>query len=171
MALTVSAAFREFLATLPPTTSQVSAATGHTAAVKGALDNAYGTHRFFQSGSFSHGTGVRYYSDVDYFASLKTSKPSSSDSALTSVRTTLQNRFPNTPVKVRRPAVVLEFAGGTEIFEVVPAWWLRGQGDRRVYHIAGPRGGWLESAPDAHRRYVNDRNADPQGGAKGLARA
>lgn len=170
MALSVASGFAELLASLPPTPTQVAATTRHKAAVQGVLDAKFGTYRFFQSGSFSHGTGVRYYSDVDYFASLKTTKPQSSDSALSSIKTALQNHFPNTTVKIRRPAVVVDFASGTETVEVVPGWVLRGEANTRVYHIPGPRGGWLESAPDAHRAYVNDANASPSGGAKGLAR-
>jgi hypothetical protein len=166
----VSGAFTEFLGSLVPTTTEVNAATSHSASVRGVLDSAFGTYRFFQSGSFSHGTGIRYYSDVDYFASLKTTKPQSSDSALNNVKRVLQEHYPRTTVKIRRPAVVIDFAGGTETFEVVPGWILRGEDDNRVYHIPGPRGGWLESAPDAHRAYVNSANGDPKGGAKGLAR-
>ncbi|MEJ7786109.1 MAG: hypothetical protein WKF96_14990 [Solirubrobacteraceae bacterium] len=170
MSLSVGAGFQALLASLVPTPTQVAAATKHKDSVRAVLDARYGTYRFFQSGSFSHGTGVRYYSDVDYFASLKTTKPQSSDSALASLKGTLQSHYPNTTVKIRRPAVVIEFASGLETFELVPGWLLRGTDNSRVYHIPGPRGGWLESAPDAHRAYVNNSNSSPAGGAKGLAR-
>ena len=82
VSLSVGAGFQAFLASLVPTPTQVAATTKHKDSVRAVLDARFGTYRFFQSGSFSHGTGVRYYSDVDYFASLKTTKPQSSDCLL-----------------------------------------------------------------------------------------
>jgi Second Messenger Oligonucleotide or Dinucleotide Synthetase domain len=170
MALTVGSAFTSLLSDLPPTQRQRDAASSHGSSIKAALDAKYGTYRFFESGSFRHGTGVRSHSDLDYFASLKGHKPAGSDIALTSLKATLEAKFPSTTVKIRRPAVVLDFASGAETVEVVPGWIKSGEGDKRVYEIPGPRGGWLESAPDAHRAYVNTSNGTPAGGAKGLAR-
>jgi hypothetical protein len=170
MPTTVSAGFDLYLSRLKPTSSEVSSASQHRESVRSALE-ALKLSRFFQTGSFSHGTGVRHYSDVDYLASFKTDRPSSSDSALTRVKGRLQDRFPATTVKVRRPAVVIEFAGGTETYEVVPAWVARVEDDDLVYDIPGASTGWIESAPDVHVNYVNDCNKAVGGGkAKGLVR-
>jgi predicted nucleotidyltransferase len=58
-------------------------------------------NRFFETGSFSHGTGVRNYSDIDALVSLN-NKPDSSYTALNRVKDALSARFPSTTVKVRR---------------------------------------------------------------------
>lgn len=170
MPTTVSAGFDAYLSTMPPSPTAVTAASKHRESVKSALEDL-GLSRFFQTGSFSHGTGVHPYSDVDYLASFNSVQPRSSDSALTNVKSRLQDRFPSTTVKVRRPAVVIEFAGGTETYEVVPAWVKRVEDDDIVYAIPGASSGWIESAPDVHISYVNDCNKAVGGGkAKGLAR-
>jgi Second Messenger Oligonucleotide or Dinucleotide Synthetase domain len=170
MATTVARGFSTFLTRLVPTDAQVSAASKHRQTVYDALNADPGLSRFPQTGSFSHGTGVRNYSDVDYMAVLKNVQPTSSDSALNKVRSVLQIRFPSTTVKVRRPAVVVEFASGAETYEIVPAYYKRGSGDERVYEIPGRASGWIESAPDTHVKYVTDANKSPSGGAKALAR-
>lgn len=170
MATTVSSGFNTFLNGLVPTAYQAQAASKHRQTVYDALSANPGLSRFVQIGSFNHGTGVRNYSDVDYLAALQNLQPTSSDTALHKVRDVLQSRFPSTTVKVRRPAVVIEFASGTETYEVVPAYFQRGTGDARVYDIPGRASGWVESAPDTHIKYVTDANKSPSGGAKALAR-
>jgi hypothetical protein len=171
MPKTVQQGFEALLAKLPPTASQVAASSKHRDSVESALKASSMTlQRFFQTGSFSNGTGVRYYSDVDYFASLR-SQPGSSDTALANVRSVLSARFPRTPVKVRRPAVVVEFGqDGSEKYEVVPAYLQSGEGTRRVYEIPGRRSGWIKAAPDAHVAYVRAIDKKHSGGAKALAR-
>ena len=59
---TVSQAFEVFLERLIPLTSQRQAATSHRASVEASIRNAMGTYGFFETGSFSHGTGIRNYS-------------------------------------------------------------------------------------------------------------
>ncbi len=164
MATTVEEGFRTFLSRLTPTSGQVAAAAKHRATVESALAAQMTVRRFFQTGSFSNGTGVRSYSDVDYFASLA-DRPGSSTTALNRVRDVLAARFRQTPVHVRRPAVVVEFGtDGSEKYEVVPAYLKSGSADQRVYDIPGPNGGWIEAAPDAHLAYV--RAVDEKHGRK-----
>jgi hypothetical protein len=170
MASTVSDAFRIYLGWKTPSTAEREAAAKHRESIETALRNGIGLKRFVQIGSFSHGTGVSIWSDVDYLASLPGERPAFSDSALRSVRSVLSARYPSTVVKIRRPAVVVEFAGGEETYEVVPAYLKRGTGGDRVYAIPGRVAEWIETAPDAHRGFVNSKNASPSGGAKGLAR-
>ena len=64
----------------------------------------------------------------------------------------------------------MEFASGKETYEIIPAYLKRGQSDDRVYAIPGRVDEWIETAPDAHRRWINSKNESPSGGAKGLAR-
>jgi hypothetical protein len=170
MGRTVYQGFTVFLDRLVPTTTERAVASKHRDSVERSLQNGLGLHRFKQTGSLAHGTGITVYSDVDHLASLKGVQPVSSDTALRNVKECLQGTFSSTLIRIDRPAVVIEFAGRVESFEVVPGWIQRSEGDTRVYSIPGRSSGWIESAPDAHLDYVNDANNSPSGGAKGLAR-
>lgn len=174
MARTVNEGFEEFLKRLTPTQAQRDAGASHRAAVKAALAANLDVHRFYETGSFSHGTGVRGYSDIDALVSIGDEKPGSSYTALIWVKDILEARFPYTSVVIRRPAVVVCFAGGYETWEVIPGFITgRGSKDQIVYDIPGPNTGaaWIDSAPDEHLAYVNSCNTTPQkGDAKKLAR-
>ncbi len=129
-------------------------------------------NNFFETGSFSHGTGVRGKSDIDALVSIGDGKPMSSDTALTWVKSALSTKFPNTIVRISRPAVVVEFANGYETWEVIPGFVTgRGGVGVYVYDIPGPSSGWIDTAPKEHLAYVNDCNKAPsRGNAKALAR-
>src|ERR1700722_1094124 len=122
MARTVNEGFEEFLRRLVPTKAQRDAGSSHRATVKAALEANLSVKNFFETGSFSHGTGVRGNSDIDALVSIANAKPDSSVTALTWVKSALQARFPNTTVEFRRPAVVAKFAGGYETWEVIPGF-------------------------------------------------
>ncbi len=169
---TVAEGFSVFLSSLTPTTSHREAAASHRASVKSALEAHFKVNNFFESGSFSNGTGIRYYSDVDAFVSIGLTKPLSADTGLGWVKSALVARFPNINVRVSRPAVVVEFANGSETWEVIPAFFThRGGSSQLVYDIPGPSSGWIDSAPKEHLAYVNECNVAPSvGNAKALAR-
>lgn len=166
---TISSAFETLLSRNGPTEGERTAAARHRASVSSALSSLenFGLR---ETGSFTHGTAVRGHSDVDVLLSLAGGRPSSSDTALERVRAALVCAFPNTPIRVSRPAVVVNFAGGDERWEVIPGYFQRKVGDYVVYSIPAPGGGWMETAPAAHLAYVTEENRYPSGGAKGLAR-
>jgi hypothetical protein len=172
---TVNEAFEVFLTRLTPTEAQRTAGASHRATVRGALEKKLTVSNFYETGSFSHGTGVRNYSDIDAFVSIKNPKPDSSYTALNWVKEALSERFPLTEVVIRRPAVVVKFGGGYETWEVIPGFLTnRGTKDQWIYDIPGPSAGsaWIDSAPKEHLGYVNDcsNNAPHKGDAKDLAR-
>lgn len=166
---TIATAFETLLTRKVPTDGERSAATQHRASIEKSLAQLenFGVR---ETGSFRHGTAVRGHSDVDVLVSLGGGQPASSDTALDRVRRVLAWSFPLTPVRVSRPAVVVDFAGGAERWEVIPGYYLRQSGDHAVYSIPAPGGGWMETAPSAHLAHVTDTNRFPSGGAKGLAR-
>lgn len=174
MARTVNEGFEEFLTRLVPTKAQREAGASHRATVRAALEDRLEVSSFFETGSFSHGTGVRGHSDIDALVSLKGGKPESSYTALTWVKDALSARFPLTVVQIRRPAVVVKFAGGYETWEIIPGFLTgRGGPNQLVYDIPGPATGsaWIDSAPKEHLAYVNECNEKPhKGDAKDLAR-
>jgi hypothetical protein len=173
-ARTVNEGFEELLARLIPTKPQRDAGASHRASVKAALEASLTVNNFFETGSFTHGTGVRDHSDIDALVSIGGRKPESSYSSLTRVKEILIDRFPRTTVKIRRPAVVVEFGGGYETWEVIPGYYTgRGGVSQLVYDIPAPNvgGAWIDSAPKEHLAYVNEANDKPhKGDAKDLAR-
>ncbi len=174
MARTVNEGFEEFLTRLVPTDAQRLAGSKHRASVKAALETKLSVLNFYETGSFSHGTGVRGYSDIDALVSLGNDQPDSSYTALTWVKEALSTRFPTTTVAIDRPAVKVKFGAGLETWEVIPGF-LTGKGgkDQFVYNIPGPSAGsaWIDSAPKEHLAYVNECNEKPhRGDAKDLAR-
>lgn len=82
----VNEGFETFLKRLIPTKAQREAGAGHRATVKAALESKMAVRNFFETGSFSHGTGVRGYSDIDALVSINESRPDSSYTALNWVK-------------------------------------------------------------------------------------
>lgn len=166
---TIATAFETLISRNVPTEGERSAAVQHRASIEKSLSQLenFGLR---ETGSFRHGTAVRGHSDVDVLVSLRGVRPANSDIALERVRNALVRSFPFTPVRVSRPAVVVNFASGDERWEVIPGYYLRTSGDHAIYSIPAPGGGWMETAPSAHLAYVTDVNRSPSGGAKGLSR-
>ncbi|WP_329267336.1 SMODS domain-containing nucleotidyltransferase [Streptomyces pseudovenezuelae] len=168
MAKTVAQAFSELISKLTPTSTQFAAASTHRQEIESCLNARLGIYRLFETGSLRHGTGVRNHSDSDFMVSLKGDRPSS-DTALTRVKSALSARYPLTPVRVSRPAVVCKFGNGD--VEVTPAYIRSTDGDFS-YWIPAPGGDWIISSPDAHNKYVTEVNTKPviSGSAKYMAR-
>ncbi|MEZ4530531.1 MAG: nucleotidyltransferase [Thermomicrobiales bacterium] len=174
MTLTVNEGFESFLTRLTPTAAERSASAKHRESVKSALEAKFTVSRFFETGSFSHGTGVRSFSDVDVFVSVSGSRPDSSYATLEKIRNALAERFQVTLVTIDRPAVKVKFALGTETWEVIPAYEATQDSyGHLIYDIPGASvgSGWIQAAPDAHLTYVNACNESPsRGTGKALAR-
>lgn len=172
MARTVEQGFTKLLANITPTATERSKASSHRASIESKLDDAFGIYRMFETGSFKHGTGVSVYSDVDFFVSLKTTRPQLGSSILSGVRSALLQRFPQTYIHVSPPAVVLDFGQGYERVEVIPAYFQEKLIDGARFKIPGVTTEWMDSSPEVHVKYVNDCNnkTGVEGGAKGLAR-
>lgn len=172
MARTVAQGFDLFLQGLIPTDAQRTAAKTHRSSIESSIKKKVTVSFFREIGSFSHGTGIRGHADVDLLVCIANAKPSSSDTALGWMSSALKATFPSTPVYVRRPAVMVDFAAGAERWEIVPAF-LKGRSDGTlVYDIPAPGGDWMETAPTEHEAYVTEANqvAGAAGGAKKLAR-
>lgn len=151
-----------------PSSTYFDKARTHGTGIETRLDAWLGVREMFETGSLKHGTGVWSYSDVDYIVSLKGTRPTPTTS-LNNVRDALKDKYPNTTVRVSRPAVVCEFASGDETVEVVPAYTDLVNGG---YWIPDPKdsSAWMKSHPKDHNSYVNDANAKHSGAAKKLAR-
>lgn len=173
MKRTVEQGFEVFLERLIPLASQREAAAKHRASIETSLKSAVPVTLLRETGSFNHGTGVCNHSDVDVLVSINKARPGSSDTALGWVKDALASSFPYTTVRISRPAVVVEFAGGDETWEVIPGFYTsRGGVGVSVYDIPGPASGWIDTAPLEHLAYVTEVNklSKVAGGAKKLAR-
>ena len=168
MAKSVNQAFSELISNLTPTSTQFASASKHRQEIESCLNGKLGIYRLFETGSLRHGTGVRRHSDSDFMVSLKGDRPTC-DTALARVKTALSVRYPLTPVRVSRPAVVCKFMNGD--VEVTPAY-IRSTDEGFSYWIPAPGGDWIISAPDAHNKYVTEVNTKPgiSGSAKYMAR-
>ncbi|MCX4708222.1 nucleotidyltransferase domain-containing protein [Streptomyces griseus] len=173
MALTVSQGFGIFLERLTPLQSERDAKARHRLSVETSLKGStrFGVQLFRETGSFTHGTGIRNHCDVDLLVSMSGSQPTS-DTALNWVKDALKASFPTTAVEIRRPTVVVRFAGGVEQWEILPVFRTSSQSETPIYDIPGPASGWMSSAPTAHLDYVNSTNQQVGvvGGTKKLAR-
>ncbi|RZU36708.1 hypothetical protein EV284_4211 [Streptomyces sp. BK022] len=173
MVISVNQGFDLFLKQLTPRAGEREAKARHRASVEASLRAAsFGVLWFRETGSFTHGTGLRGHCDVDLLVSIKAVRPASSETALEWVRSALKSSFPYTEVVIRRPTVQVRFASGAEIWEVLPGFVTYRGGATSVYDIPGAAQGWMDSAPTAHLDYVNEANARRAvaGGAKALAR-
>lgn len=161
MPRTVDEGFRDFLIKLTPSSTESEAAKKHRASIKACLGNNYTLKRFVRIGSFGNGTSISGFSDVDYLAEVATKDlKQASTSSLTELRAVLRNRFPDTGVAVRCPAVKVPF-GSLERYttEVVIGDDTSKTTDGfRIYNIADCNGGWMDAAPDAHKAYVVEQN-------------
>ena len=169
----MGAAFSEFLQRLAVSKGQWTTAADHRQSVETALKSRLDIRAMWETGSFHHGTGVRFRSDIDVLVSLIADRPTSSDTALDWVQDALNAGFPRTAIYRRRPAIVVDFAGGQERWECIPGFITgRGGPGVLVYDIPGAASGWMDTSPGSHLQYVNDSNSDPHpaGGAKSLAR-
>jgi len=167
MSETTTSYLSSLLSKYTPSSTYFDKARGHRSSIEVRLDNWLGLSEMFETGSLRHGTGVWFYSDVDYIVSLKGARPTPT-TALNNVRDALKDKFPNTTVRVSRPAVVSEFANGEETVEVVPAYVASEGG----YWIPDPKDAskWMKTHPKDHNSWVNTVNQKHSGGAKKLAR-
>jgi len=157
MPRTVEEGFRDFLPKLTPSAVETEAAKRHRASIKARLERDFEMRRFFRTGSFGNGTSISGYSDVDYFASIPTTKlKRNSSTSLREVSAALGNRFPLTGVRVTCPAVLVPFGTrASEDTEVVPADFIRNPSSgHSIYDIPDCAGGWKRACPEGHNAYV-----------------
>ncbi|MFZ2242989.1 MAG: nucleotidyltransferase [Gordonia amarae] len=144
-----------------------TAAARHRAEIEEWLTADLGIVRMRETGSWHHGTAITLGSDVDYFVTMRGSKPAASRDALEAVRASLARGLPGCTVLIDRPAVRIRYRDGGPAVEIAPAYY-RQTDD---YDIPDPDGlGWIRSNPALHLEYVNEAQRKTEGRAKGLIR-
>lgn len=165
MAKTLEQGFETFLGWLVPLSSEHEKATSHRHSVEGCLEKNFECYKMFETGSFGNGTGVRHYSDTDYFAVCKMTKlKDNSATTLRLVKEALQATFWRTEgIAVDTPAVKIPFGRyASETLEVTPCDY-QGMvdtplGSKARYHIADGAESWMYASPDAHNAYVREED-------------
>ncbi|MCC8423562.1 nucleotidyltransferase [Mucilaginibacter sp. UR6-11] len=176
MPKTLAQGFEQFLVKLQPTNSEYLKSVAHKSSVSRCLINNWAPTSLFETGSFGNGTGVRHFSDADYFA-ICPGDAFCDNSAMTLryIKETLQGTFTQTLIEVKKPAVRISFGvHASEILEVTPACFHQlidtPGGKRRSYFIPDYEGSWMVSCPSAHNAYVAKQDKRLGGKLKPLIR-
>lgn len=162
--MTVAAHFGELLKRIEPTARDRLIYQTHEKTVRQRLETVFRTNRVVRVGSYSRGTSIRHTSDVDLMLVLKREEVrwggqlKSSTTVLNSVRTQLSDRYFQTDVRRDRQAVVVRFRNNQYPVDIVPAAYDRHGGDTTypIFIIPDGNGGWLETSPLAHNKFIKD---------------
>ena len=174
MSSAISEAFRTLLQRIEPVGTEVRARQSHAATIRQAVRREFPAfNRLEVFGSHTRDTAIHIWSDVDYLAVLgkddvtRGGKRVRSSATLLRLRKVLAGRFGSygTKVRIRTPAVVVEFGRGKGAVDVVPAVWA-GTGPRDGYPVfAMPdgRGGWSKTSPQRHAKFIKDEDGRARG--------
>jgi hypothetical protein len=161
MAKTIEQGFETLIKWLVPLFSEREKSTQHKETVNSCLTNNFNCTSLFETGSFGNGTGVRHYSDTDYFAVIPADKLyDNSATSLRLIKEALQSTFWSTKgIIVSCPAVKIPFGTyKSEELEVTPSCYngfvATSLGNFRRYEIPDCNNGWMFSSPRAHNEYV-----------------
>lgn len=168
MSVTAISELESLIRTMTPDAAARSAAAKHRKEIEEWLMYDLDIIHMRETGSWHHGTALSGFSDVDYFVSMRGTRPSSSATALEELRASLSRGIPGAYVSLDRPAVRLGYFEDGPAVEVTPAY-LRDTDD---YDIPDPDGttGWIRSNPAVHLEYVDRAQKETYGRAKGLIR-
>ena len=162
----VAIAFNRLANAIQPTSVGVTKGRLHASTIKARLTNSFAVAKSMFIGSTSRDTAIRSTSDVDLLVVFKRDEARwggnwvSSDTLVSRVRNDLNARFRATTVRRDGQAVVIHFGQGSEAVDVVPAIFheFRGSANSPVYLIPRGDGEWMETAPEAHQRYLIAKN-------------
>lgn len=162
---TLDEGFEIFLSWLLPLQTEYDKAASHKSSVKSCLTNNFDCSWLFETGSFGNGTGVRHYSDSDFFAVIpKEEIMENSSRMLTEIKQRIQMTFSTTSgIVVDCPAVKIPFGNyKSEEMEITPCFYYSRLdtilGTFSTYAIPDCDGGWMLSSPNAHNGYVRQQD-------------
>lgn len=177
MPKTLEQGFDKFLEWLVPSSSEHNKAISHKSSVKSSLVKSFGCSSLLETGSFGNGTGIRGYSDTDYFAVCPSQNlAGKSNYILKKVKESLQFTFHRTSrIRVNSPSVAIVFGRhASENLEITPCFnhtFVETPfGKRKAYAIPDNNGQWMLSSPKAHKDYVEANNKRLNGKLKPLIR-
>lgn len=149
----------------------------HRGQVEGRLNGCFRLSAIKRIGSFSRGTAIRGSADLDLLAVIRKEEVTwggrivSSQTVMSNVRDRLKERFPHSDIGRDGQAVVVDFAQGKETVDVVPAYYQGpGLGNYPIYRIPDGRGGWMETSPELHNKFIADADKASVSKLKNVAR-
>lgn len=158
------------------TDTDLTAVATHRSEVERCLKGALNVSKIEPIGSHARGSSIRQTSDLDLLAVLRNTEwlragaRINSSTVLANVREVLRGRFPTTAIGRDGQAIVVEFYDKKSI-DVVPSGWIGTRPDNwPLYIIPDGTGGWRETAPDSHGRYILDADVKSGGKLKNVAR-
>lgn len=170
--ITTSERLRSFLAAIEPTEKELSVAQRRVDRLTARLSTDFTVRRVLAVGSHWKGTAVRGISDVDLFVvfsrdeARKWSPKLMSSTLIGRVRRSVAATYPNTALRIDKQALTVGFEQGAHSIDVVPAIFDRFTQSPSVpvYLIPDGDGDWLATAPELHKRFVD--NAHQRSGRK-----
>lgn len=162
---TIEQGFENLLKRLVPLSSERTKAISHRGSIRSCLVSNFRCSNLFETGSFGNKTGVRHFSDTDYFAVCPPENLRGKSSyVLRKVKEALQYTFPRTPnITVNSPSVKIPFGKfASEDIEITPCFYYKltetPLGRKKTYAIPSGSGEWMLSSPQAHNAYVEKHN-------------
>lgn len=162
--------FQTLLGWIEPTQTEIDHASSHLSTIKVRLEKDFNLHSFLLIGSHARGTPIKKSSDVDCMAVFRKSEVEygsgieTSTTFLNRLRTSLQDRYPNTEIRRDKQAVVVGFGGNDYSVDVVPGYYYGpGINNYPVYKIPDGNGWWMSTSPQAHNKYIMDENIRSRG--------
>lgn len=167
MTVTAAAKLDSIIKAMTPDEDARRLAASHRESLESWLRRDIGIYRMRETGSWHHGTAIRFHSDVDYFVTMPGPRPTSSMEALELLRVSLSRGISNVSVRIDRPAVRVTYFDDGPAVEITPAYFV-GDDD---YEIPDPDGiGWINSNPAVHLDYVSEAQKNTDGKVKSLVR-
>jgi hypothetical protein len=155
---------------VPPQYDRVEVSTRKGVVASALESSSLNVHHLFESGSWTHGTGIKQKSDVDYMAWCISQRPQLPSSALRTAKAAVEGcDWKISGVSVSSPVIAVKYLTPPN-FEIAPAWFKEEVRGFRVFWIAGRGDEWVLSAPDAHLAYVDVQNKRLNNKVKPLVR-
>ena len=168
--------FQTLLDRITPGLVEQSIFAKHRHTVAARLNWAFTAHQVFPFGSHIRRTAIAKYSDLDLMLVLRVAEVkwgsgwNLSTTVLNQVREQLQDRYQRTVVVRDELAIVIDFADGQHPVEVVPAVFTGLKNGGPTYCIPDGAGGWMETSPHAHNKFIVEADARSVGKLKNVAK-
>jgi len=172
----VTRRFQILLSRTAFTQADVKTYTAHWNGVTQRLKASFASNRQLLIGSAARGSAIRQSSDLDLMVVLRKAEAQwggrliSSETVLNRVADALRARFWNTGLGRDGQAVVVDFGDGQYPVDVVPAIFDRVENKIPIYLIPDGCGGWMETSPAVHNRFIALADQASAGKLKNVAK-
>lgn len=157
--------FKTLIQRIEPLGTEISKSKTYADSIKTRLNKDFNLKKFELIGSYSRGTAIKNYSDVDYLALLSRDDVAwgddwiSSNTLILKLKESLMGRYPNTNIRRDQQAVVVRFFLSRSGIDIVPGIYLeQGPSNWPLYAIPDGNGNWIKTSPGLHRQYIDQVN-------------